>query len=96
MDLYKASDTKYRYLKLNANNNFIKQLRIIDRREREDPTLRDRVIAAEEESQEKVETLQRAIEMEKEAKELKQQVNKADTAKQKLKQARASKKTKQL
>jgi hypothetical protein len=94
LDLYKANDTKYRYLKLNAYEGLSKQLRIIDKREREDPTLRDRVIATEEENQAKLETLQRAIEMEKEAKELKQQVNKADTAKQKMKSARASRKNK--
>lgn len=83
LDLYKASDTKYRYLKLNANESLSKQLRIIDTWERQDPEMRDRVIATEEENQRKLEMLQRAMEMEKEAKELKQKVNKADTTKEK-------------
>ncbi len=94
LDLYKANDTKYRYLKLNAYEDLSKQLRIVDRRESEDPTLRDRVIATEEENQKKFETFQRALEMEKEAKELKQQVNKADTAKQRMMPARALRKKK--
>ncbi len=85
LDLYKASDTKYRYLKLNANESLSKQLRSIDGWERQDPEMLDRVIATEEENQRKLEMLQRAIEMEKEANELKQKVNKADTTKEKNK-----------
>ncbi len=94
LDLYKASDTKYRYLKLGAEKGLSEWLRIIDKREREDATLRDKVIAKEEENQAKLETLQKATEMEKEARELKQQVKKADTAKQKKKPAISSKKRK--
>ncbi|MEJ7829867.1 MAG: hypothetical protein WKF91_16780 [Segetibacter sp.] len=94
LDLYKANDTKYRYLKLQAEKGLSEWLRIIDKREREDATLRDKVIAKEEENQAKLETLQRATEMEKEVKELKQQVKKADTAKQKKKPAISSKKRK--
>ena len=96
LDLYKANDTKYRYLKINAHESLSKQLRIIDRREREDPTLRDRVIATEEENQEKLETLQRATAMEKAAQQLKQQVNKTDTTKEEKKLVRPVKKQKQL
>lgn len=83
LDLYKASDTKYRYLKLEADKGLGKWLRTLDTLERKDPKMRDKVIATEEENQRKLETLQRAIEMEKEARELKQQVTKADTSKQK-------------
>jgi len=94
LDLYKASDTKYRYLRLGAEKGLSEWLRIIDKREREDATLRDKIIAKEEENQAKLETLQKATEMEKEARELRQQVKNADTAKQKKKPAISSKKRK--
>jgi len=74
LKLYKANDTKYRYLKLEANPGFNKWLGIIDSLYIVNPKMRDAVIAKEEQNQRNFEMMQQALNMEKEAKELKQKV----------------------
>jgi hypothetical protein len=73
--MYKASDTKYRYVKLNAPPSLKKWLGEIDKLYFVDRNMRNTVIAREEENQRNFEMMQRSAELEKEAKELKQKVN---------------------
>jgi hypothetical protein len=68
---YKASDTKYRYLKLNSNKSLLELLYTTDSLFRTDPGLRDSVVQLEEENQRIFEMLQKANNMEREAEELK-------------------------
>lgn len=74
LKLYKANDSKYRYLKLEANPGLYKWLGIIDSLYIVNPKMRDAVIAKEEQNQRNFEMMQQALQMEKEAKELKQKV----------------------
>jgi hypothetical protein len=75
LEASKANDTKYRYLKLQDNIALNKLLWLTDSVYRINGTMRDRVIAKEEQNQKNIEILRRAIEMEKEAKELKKKVS---------------------
>lgn len=79
LDLYKANDTKYRYLKLENNKSLLTILQKTDSLYQADNQLRQRVIAKEEENQRNLEMLQRALRMEAEAKELKQKVSKTES-----------------
>ncbi len=72
--MYKANDTKYRYLKLEADPGLNKWLSIIDSLYIVNPKMREAVIAKEEQNQRNFEMMQQALQMEKEAKELKQKV----------------------
>jgi hypothetical protein len=76
LSLYKANDTKYRYLKLNGGQSLYKALVSLDSLYMKDEKMRDWVIAREERNEKAFQLTQRAIQMEKEAKELKQQVDK--------------------
>lgn len=73
---FKANDTKYRYLKLISNVSLTKQLRFIDSICEADPEMREFVIAKEEQNQKDFETMQKALQMEKNAKELRKKVAK--------------------
>lgn len=75
LKLYKANDTKYRYLKLEANPGLNKWLGLIDSLYIVNPKMKDAVIAKEEQNQRNFEIMQQALQMEKEAKELKQKVH---------------------
>jgi hypothetical protein len=72
--LYKAKDTKYRYLKLSANQSLYKTLVSLDTLYTKDEKMREHVIATEEQNEKNYQLMIRAIQMEKEAKQLKQQV----------------------
>jgi hypothetical protein len=72
--LYRANDTKYRYLKLNGGQSLYKALVSLDSLYIKDEKMRDWVIAREERNEKAFQLTQRAIQMEKEAKELKQKV----------------------
>ncbi|MCW3107415.1 MAG: hypothetical protein JWQ09_1921 [Segetibacter sp.] len=74
LELYKAGDTKYRYLKLVSNVSLGKQLILIDSLYRADPKMREFVIAKEEQNQRDFETMQKSLQMEKEAKERRKKV----------------------
>jgi phage anti-repressor protein len=74
LSLYKANDTKYRYLKLNANQSLYKALTSVDSLYIKDEKMREHVLATEERNEKAFQLTQRAIQMEKEAKQLKQQV----------------------
>ena len=75
---YKANDTKYRYLKLQDNSVLNKLLSFTDSLYAVSATMHDGIIAREEENQKKLEMLRRAIQLEKEARELKKKVNAKD------------------
>ena len=75
MKEYKASDTKYRYLKLNSNKSLQDLLSFTDSLYRTDPDMRDSVIQKEEENRKILELLQKADNMEKEAEKLKRKAN---------------------
>ena len=75
LDLYRANDTKYRYLKLQPTIGLRQWCRGADSLYTVDENMRATVLAREEEKQRKLETLQRATEMEEEARKLKEQVN---------------------
>ncbi|GEO11155.1 hypothetical protein [Segetibacter aerophilus] len=72
---YKESDTKYRYLKLQAGKGLSNALYFIDSLYIKDGSMRDKVISKEEENQRKFDLLEKAYKMEKAANELEQQVN---------------------
>jgi len=76
LDFYKANDTKYRYLKLVANRSLSKWLNILDSLYIVNTKVRDEVIRKEEQNLRNFEMMQKALQMEKEAKELKKKVNK--------------------
>jgi len=76
LDFYIANDTKYRYLKLEANTGLGKWLNVLDSLYKVDKKMRDDVIMKEEQNQRNFEMMQKALQMEKEAKELKKKVNK--------------------
>ncbi len=71
LEMYKASDTKYRYVKLNAPPSLKKWLGELDKLYLVDRNMRNTVIAREEENQRKFEMWQKSLELEKEVKELK-------------------------
>lgn len=76
MDLYKGSDTKYRYLKLKADTGLIMLLSFIDSVYVANPNMREFVIAKEEQKQRDFEINQRVLQMENEVRELKRKVHK--------------------
>jgi hypothetical protein len=76
LDLYKANDTKYRYLKLHVAGSLSKWLSFTDSLYRADAKMRNGVIAKEEQNQRDFETIQKARQMEKEARELREKVQK--------------------
>jgi hypothetical protein len=75
VELYKANDTKYRYLKLNASSALSKWLSFIDSVNNTDPKMREFVIAKEAQNQKDFEMMQKALQMEYDAKELKKKVH---------------------
>jgi hypothetical protein len=76
LDYYKANDTKYRYLKLEANRSLGKWLNMLDSLYIVNTKMRDEVIQKEERKQRDFEIMQQALQMEKEAKELMKKVKK--------------------
>jgi hypothetical protein len=75
LNAYKANDTKYRYLKLQTNQSLSSVLSTTDSLYNKDEKMREAVLAKEEQNEQDFKMLQRAIQMEKEAKELKKKVN---------------------
>jgi hypothetical protein len=75
LNAYKANDTKYRYLKLQTNQSLSSVLSTTDSLYEKDEKMREAILAKEEQNEQDFKMLQRAIQMEKEAKELKKQVN---------------------
>jgi len=75
LEMYKANDTKYRYLKLYGWPSLNRWLGQVDSSYILDENMRNAVIAREQENQRKFEMWQKSLELEKEAKELKQKVN---------------------
>jgi hypothetical protein len=75
LNAYKANDTKYRYLKLQANQSLSSILSTTDSLYEKDGKMREAILAKEEQNERDFKMLQRAMQMEKEAKELKKQVN---------------------
>lgn len=71
---YKASDTKYRYLKLNSDKSLQQLLYITDSLYRVDKNLRDNVQQREETIREQFELQQRIIEKEREVSRLKEKM----------------------
>ena len=76
LELYKANDTKYRYVKLQSTAGLSKWLSFIDSLYQADAKIREFVIAKEEQNQRDFETMQKALQMENDAKELKKKVHK--------------------
>lgn len=74
LDLYKANDTKYRYLKLQKDKSLVKHLRVTDSLHLMYPQMRDSVIAEEDQRQKDFEMMQQAIQMENEAREIKRKI----------------------
>ncbi len=74
LKMYKANDTKYRYVKLNGWPSLNRWLGQVDTAYITDGNMRNRVIAREEENFRKFEMWQKSLELEKEAKELKKKV----------------------
>jgi hypothetical protein len=75
LNKYKANDTKYRYLKLQDNDTLNTWLNLIDSLFLMDGNIRNTVIAQENQNRRNLEIMQKALKMEKEAKELKQKVS---------------------
>lgn len=75
LEMYKANDTKYRYVKLYGSPSLNRWLGQVDSGYIVDGNMRNAVIAREQENQRKFEMWQKSLELEKEAKELKQKVN---------------------
>lgn len=75
LEMYKANDTRYRYVKLEAPAGIKKWLGEVDKLYFVDRNMRNTVIAREEENQRNFEMWQKSAELEKEAKELKQKVS---------------------
>ncbi len=72
MEAYIASDTKYRYLKLDTGNIYLqKMLYRVDSLSRNNASMRDAVVNKEEENQNNFELLQKASQMNVEAENLK-------------------------
>ncbi|MEP6728126.1 MAG: hypothetical protein ABJC98_20040, partial [Bacteroidota bacterium] len=72
LDGYIASDTKYRYLKLDTGNIYLQKLLYrVDSLSRNTPSMRDAVINKEEENRNNLELLQKASQMNAEAENLK-------------------------
>lgn len=76
LELYKANDTKYRYLKLEADGGLLKWMKVVDSLYLVDTKMRDSVIAREEQNQRDFEMMQKAKQMEDEARELRGKGNK--------------------
>ncbi len=74
-NMYKANDTKYRYLKLQDNETLNTWLSLTNSVFLMDENIRNTVIAQEEQNRKNFEIMQKALKMEKEAKELKQGVS---------------------
>ena len=72
LEQYKATDTKYRFLKLSDNKSLRQILYITDSLYRVDPAMRDSVVQKEEANQERFELQQRIQKKEKEVKQLKE------------------------
>ncbi len=81
LEMYKASDTKYRYVKLEAPGGIKKWLGEVDKLYFVDRNMRNIVIAKEEENQRNFELWQKSAELKKETKELKKKVNGSDKKK---------------
>jgi len=79
--MYKVSDTKYRYVKLEAPAGIKKWLGEVDKLYFVDRNMRNIVIAKEEENQRNFEMWEKSAELEKETKELKGKVNGSDKKK---------------
>lgn len=75
LDLYKANDIKYKYLKLEASPGLRKWMNLVDGLYMTDAKMRDGVIAKEEQTQQDFEMMQKAKQMENEARELKKKAN---------------------
>jgi hypothetical protein len=76
LELYKGSDTKYRYLKLKSDKGLNMLLNFIDSVYVANPNMREFVIAKEEQKQRDFEINQRVLQMENEVRELKRKVHK--------------------
>lgn len=74
LEAYKASDTKYRFLKLEGNKNLRQLLLETDSLLLADPQLRDSVIFHEEQQRQRLELLQQAKDRENEATEIKKKM----------------------
>lgn len=81
LNVYKENDTKYRYLKLQDDATLSTWLSLTDSLYLMDANMRNTVIAKEDQNQRNYEIMQKALKMEKEAKELKQRVNNSNTKK---------------
>lgn len=79
--MYKANDTKYRYVKLNGWPSLNKWLGQIDSSYIVYGNMRNAVIAREELNQKNFKMMQKSMQLEKKAKELKQKVNGSDKKK---------------
>jgi hypothetical protein len=75
LNLYKENDTKYRYLKLQADKNLYKKLEVTDSMYVANSEMGEIVIAWEEQNRRDFEMMQRALRMEREPDELKKKVN---------------------
>jgi hypothetical protein len=71
LQLYKANDTKYRYLKLEADGGLLKWMKVVDSLYLVDKKMRDNVIDREEQNERDFEMMQKAKQMEEDARELK-------------------------
>jgi hypothetical protein len=76
LQFYKASDTKYRYLKLESNAALSKQLGFVDSLFQAKPKMREFVIAKEEQNRRDLEIMQKVLQMENDAKEIEKKVHK--------------------
>jgi hypothetical protein len=76
LQLYIANDTKYRYMKLQADGGLLKWMKVVDSLFLVDRKMRDGVIAREEQNQRDFEMMQRAKQMEDEVRDLKRKANK--------------------
>lgn len=81
LNVYKANDMKYRYLKLQDNETLNTWLSLTDSLHLMNANMRNTVIAKEDENQKNYEIMQKALKMEKEAKELKQRVSESAKSK---------------
>ena len=74
MELYIANDPKYRYMKLEADGGLLKWMTVIDSLYLVDKKMRESVINKEEQNQMDFEMMQKAKQMEDEARELRGKV----------------------
>jgi hypothetical protein len=75
LEQYRASDTKYRYLKIYENKSLRELLFLTDSLYLREPKMRDSVLERERQIVKNLEMMQRAAEMEAKAKELRKKVN---------------------